>query len=63
MTKIKFKCWTWGMRGIEDIVNEVVEILNTKEWTESEAKKIDEMFNDIGGSMEGLKEAAWGEDT
>lgn len=25
MTKIEFKCWTWGMSSVEDIVNEVIE--------------------------------------
>jgi len=59
---IKFICVTWGMSSVADIVNEVVGILNTKEWSEEEAKKIDEMFNDIADSMESLKEGAWGED-
>ena len=59
---IKFICVTWGMSSVADIVNEVVGILNTKEWSEEEAKKIDKMFNDIADSMESLKEGAWGED-
>ncbi len=60
--KINFKCWTWGMEYIEEEVNEVIKILNTKEWTEKEAKKIENMFKEIEDNMESLKESAWGED-
>ncbi len=60
--KIDFKCWTWGMEGHVEEVNEVVKILNTKDWSRQEAETITRMFKELEDSMEGLKESAWGED-
>lgn len=58
MTKIKFVCWTWGMSGVKQEVEDVIKILNTKEWTKEEALKIEKMFKKIEDEIENLKEIA-----
>ncbi len=50
------------MKSVRDEVNEVIKILNRKNWTKEEAKKIEDMFKAIEDAMEHLKEEAWGED-